>query len=270
LGPKRPEDVLDLALSRRWGKKNQSARTAASVDAEPPRRAKYSKKECRTMSKKLYAALLPVLAVVSFASMSGAAQAAPHWYKCEKVVAGTFLDVGCTEAGGSKTFELKRLPFNEEKTQVVTWGTLELTFSGITIKCKVIDAGNVWNTTEPAVGKDNIEVFVNYECSSASCTTSTIVAEGLPYETELIAGPPIRDRIKGITIKATCGALTETFTGELTPEVVNGTSQVKPTVAKFGAGSGELTGGAGGKATVAGSDRIVGFVNGEGIQAKNP
>jgi hypothetical protein len=220
------------------------------------------------MSKKIYAMLLPVVAVAAFAIAPATSQAAVHWSKCEKVAAGTFLDVGCTEAGGSKTFAWKVLPFTEAKTQIVTWGTLTLTDSeALKVECKVIDAGNVWNGLEAAQGKDNIEVFVNYECKSASCATVTIAAKKLPYSTELAAGPI--DKIKGIEITVNCSGTEVTFTGELSPKVVNGTTQVAPTVAKFeGAGSETLTGPGTVTATVTGSDRITGFLNGEGIKAE--
>jgi hypothetical protein len=222
------------------------------------------------MSKKLYAALLPVLAVVAFASMTGAAQAAPHWYVCEKLATetGKFTDPDC-EAAGKGFYELKRLPFTSAKTQVVTWGRLTLTASnGVVYKCKVIDAGNIWNVALASAGRDNIEVFQNYECTSAQCEKGpTITSLGLPWETELLAGPPIRDSIKGIRIVIKCEkpALELEFTGELTPEIVNGS----PTVAKFGVGSGSLKSGTL-TGEVTGTDRIVGFENAENIDVFNP
>jgi hypothetical protein len=199
------------------------------------------------MSKRLYATLLPLIAVAAVAIVPAAAQAAPHFYK-----------------------EGVRLPFTEEKTQIVSWGKLKLTASnGIVIECKVIDAGNVWNTTLAANGKDNLEVFQNYECSSAACATVSIVTAKLPYETELVAG--IKDKVKVTELIVTCSGTALTFTGTLEPNVVNGTSRTAPTVLEFvGAGSGTLTAPGPVTATVEGKDKILGFVAQELITAVNP
>lgn len=202
------------------------------------------------MSRKLYATLLPLIAAVAFLGTAAAAQAAPHFYK-----------------------EGTRLPFTEAKTQIVTWGKLKLTASnGVVIECKVIDAGNVWNTTLAATGKDNLEVFQNYECASAECSSVTIATEKLPYETELteaVSGT-IRDAVKVKELVVTCSGTAIAFTGTLEPKVVNGTSKTAPTNLEFGAGSGTLTGPGGLTATVEGKDKVLGFVEQELITAKNP
>ena len=67
-----------------------------------------------------------------------------------------------TFEGGTKSFEVKRLPFTGEKMQVVSFGKLKLTLaSGAAISCKVSDAGNIWNTTLAEPGEDEIVLFVN-------------------------------------------------------------------------------------------------------------
>jgi hypothetical protein len=192
------------------------------------------------MSKRLYATLLPLVAVAAVAIVPAAAQAAPHFYK-----------------------EGTRLPFTEAKTQVVSWGKLKLTASnGIVIECKVIDAGNVWNTVLAANGKDNLEVFQNYECSSAQCATVSIVTGKLPYETELteVVSGTIRDSVKVTELVVTCSGSSLTFSGTLEPTNLEFT----------GATSGTLTGTGGVTATVEGKDKILGFVEQELITAKNP
>lgn len=56
------------------------------------------------MSRKLYALLLPVLAIAAMAMTAGAAQAAPHWFVCEKLgtETGKLIDSECQK--GTKGF----------------------------------------------------------------------------------------------------------------------------------------------------------------------
>ena len=123
------------------------------------------------MSKKLYAAFVPLLAVVAFAAMPATSQAAFHWYTCKHEATAThkFSDSECQKAVvNTGNWEWQRLPFTSAKTQIITFGKFTMTMSnGIVLVCKVIEAGNIWNVTEATVGQDNIEVFVNYECTSA-------------------------------------------------------------------------------------------------------
>jgi hypothetical protein len=206
------------------------------------------------MSKKLYGAIMPLLAVAAFLGTAAAAQAAPHWYS-----------------------EGTRLPFTSAKTQDVTWGKLKLTAStGLVLECKVVDAGNVWNTTLAAAGRDNLEVFQAYECHSvpeSTCASVTVTTNKLPYESELteaVAGT-IRDKFTVAELVVVCGTNPAVvFSGTLEPKVVNGSSAAKPTVLEFGTGSGTLTASGGVTATVEGKDRLVGFENSEVLTAKNP
>jgi hypothetical protein len=218
---------------------------------------------------------VPLAALVAFALAPSAAQAAPHWYKCEHFAAATHnrVDNQCSEATTTGHWELKRLPFTLARTQVVTAGTLTITWSnGVVIECKVLDAGNVWNATEAALGKGDVEVFVNYECKAAQCATVSITAEKLPYETELeevVVGTP-RVIIKGIQITFNCAGTLITFTGELKPKFVNATLSNAPSAIVFDATAGTLAGSGGLTSTWEGHDRIAGFEAFEGIWLKNP
>ena len=232
------------------------------------------------MSRKIYAMLLPVIAVAAMAISAGTAQAAFHWYKCEKVgAAGTFNNNACTASGTVNEFGLVRLPFTSAKTMVDTFGTLDLVANNkIEVTCHVIDAGNIWNVNLATVGMDEITEFVNFMCSSNSemCKNPKIVAKGLPWPTELgenVAKEPI-DTIgtaaKPIEVTLTCeGGEPATFKGELKPKLINPTVS-DPLIAKFEAGSGTLIGPGTLTATVSGEDRIVGFAHGENIFVKNP
>lgn len=242
--------------------------------------AKHNKKEY-TMSRKIYAAVLPLLAVVAFAAMPATSQAAFHWYKCEKVEAGKgkFSTNACTAEGEKKEFELKQLPFTSEKLQVDTWGTLTITSVALKVKitCNVIDAGKIWNEVLANPGKDEITAFSNIECKTeeGTCATPEVqtVQASLPWPTELTAtgADKIGTAAKPIMVKLFCGgAEAVALEGELTPTLTNPTTS-SPLLATFTSTTGELHNAAGTvKATVTGSDNVVGFPKGEGIFVKNP
>ena len=234
------------------------------------------------MSRKMYALLLPVLAIAAMAMTAGAAQAAPHWYLCEKLTTetGKFTDPDCEKAGKG-FYELKRLPFESggkvTKVQVITFGRLSLTIGTTTITCKVSDAGNIWNTVLANPGLDEIVLFVNYECTISSesvCKKGLeLTASGLPWLTELNeveegGKKVLRDRIKGIKVTFKCAepVVNEVFEGELNPKFVNNS----PSFAEFDTASGHLTSAHLGNATVSGKDFVEGFEHGEAVQVFNP
>jgi hypothetical protein len=205
----------------------------------------------------MYALLLPVLAVAAMAMSTGAAQAAnPHWFICEKLgtETGKFTDSECQKAGKGfwEWIKAKETP----KTQVITFGKLRLIFGEITIECKVIDAGNIWNTE--AGGLDEITAFTNYECKAtpaAACEKPEIRAEKLPWKTKLVAGPI--DEIEGIQVTLLCKeAAVSAFTGTLKPTLSIPT-EAHPLQATFTKSTGELTNGKGEKAKVEGKDSLI-------------
>lgn len=230
------------------------------------------------MSRKLYAAFVPLLAVIAFAVMPAIAQAEPHWYKCEAKAGGTYHDPDCTETAGTKLFAQTRLPFTSEKLPIATYGILVLHNATLgTVTCHVVDEGNIWNTTLAAAGKDEITLFTNSSCvaSPTACPGITITAlrKGSPlsetnaWPTHLIPGPPIRDVIEEIEIKVVCpGVIETTFTGTLMPKIVNGS----PSFAEFDAESGHLTSSLVGEAKVTGKDFLAEQETGDNIDVVNP
>lgn len=200
------------------------------------------------MSKKLYAACVPMFAVVAFAVMPAIAQATePHWY-----------------IGGTK--------INATKKAVTSNGVLTLHEGALEVRCTVADSGKIWNPSNGKAGEDEITAFTNSGCTTNNpeCVTPEIVAIplSLPWKTILLNVTPIRDEIKGIAVELRCGGVkVEEFTGNLTPKLVNNT----PSFAEFGEGSGELvgTGTAKPKATVTGDDNIQGS-GGAIVEARNP
>jgi len=219
----------------------------------------------------MYALLLPVLAVVAFASMSGAAQAVePKWEICQKHAgAGTkFSDSECEIPLTTGAYEWVLVGGAGAKVQVVTFGKLTLKTGGVTIVCKVLDGGNIWNL--PAGGQDEITAFTNYECktTAGTCAMPEIeaVKTSFPWVSKLLVGPI--DEIENIKITVFCGGVKgPTYEGTLKPKIVNGTGG-HPTFAEFTAGTGTLkeAGGAG-IAEVLGHDYIL-TEEGEEVRAK--
>jgi len=225
------------------------------------------------MSKKLYAMLLPVLAIAALSVGAGSAQAAFHWYKCEQKAGGKFSNSACTAEGAPKEFEPVLL--TETKVPVTTWGTLTLVGSnGLSVTCNVLDYGYIWNPAGGGAGKDEITAFFNFECvanPATACKEPTITASGLSWPTELGAGPidTIGTVAKPIEVTLKCGTETFLFKGELKPKVVNPTVS-ETMLVEFVAASGTLSGPGTLTATVSGKDHVVGSAHGENIFVKNP
>lgn len=222
------------------------------------------------MSRKLYALLLPVLAFAALAMTAGAAQAAVKWELCLHEHGGSatkYSDSECQNELTTGKWEWVPIPNGESnKKQIIIFGRLTFT-STITFTCKVLAGGNIWNLA--AGGIDNIETFINYECSSASCTTLTTTAKGFNWPTETIAGPAdkIGTAAKPIEILIDCNGTEELFKGELSPKLVNPTT-TEPLKAEFTAATGELEGPGGAKAKVEGNTRLLGWEHGEQIKVK--
>jgi hypothetical protein len=158
------------------------------------------------MSKKLYAAFVPLFAVAAFAVLPAVAQAQLHYYSNGVII-----------------------PQNKPVT-VTTKGTLDFSGAGETFTCKVTDKGTVTNPTGGGAGVDSITEFVNKECvieppSCAAGEAEELTAGKLPWKSVLVAGP--RDQIEGIELKVECNkagvkTVLDVFTGKLTPKFVNG------------------------------------------------
>jgi len=164
----------------------------------------------------------------------------PHWYSNGKRIAEATPEV------------------------VATGGTLVLNSGGTVVKCAVKDSETIENPVGGSAGVDEITAFTLVKCTGGPCPKSvTFAANGLPWATELIAGPPIRDEIVGIELEEKCkNAFLHLFEGNLTPAV--GNSRLE-----FGAGSGELEEG-GLKAAFTGNDVLKGPVGDTKITAEDP
>jgi hypothetical protein len=147
---------------------------------------------------------------------------------------------------------------------VKTAGSVAFTLTGVgasnTIKCKLTDQEVIENPVGGGAGTDLMTAFQLTNCTGKPqpCTTSAITAvvTKLPWATELVAGPPIRDVIKGIEVEFKCtssGGHVGTYEGELAPEV--GAS-----VLTFSPGSGQLEEPplTGKTATLTGTDKLTG------------
>ena len=154
--------------------------------------------------------------------------------------------------------------FAEGTPQLVTTkGTLALHLANhTTVTCKAKDKETVENPLGGAPGIDHTTelTFSGCKASPTVCARGEklgVFPGGLPWASELLVGPPIRDHIAGVELKIECttrkGVKTgyDVLTGALTPEV--GTS-----IFEFGSGSGELAESLGGKATITGQDKLKG------------
>jgi hypothetical protein len=164
------------------------------------------------MSRKSMAGLVPLLALIAFAVVPAAAQAAPHWYKKNALVGSTPI-------------------------ATTTVGTLTLNTLGAAIKCKVNDKEEIWNPAGGTAGEDVMTGFALIGCKNKIATAAcpkgpiSVIAENLPWRTLLVTTPPpgsvIRDFIFGVRLNVGCsnsaGALGDVFEGTLSPEVGVGT-----------------------------------------------
>ncbi|MGH2902911.1 MAG: hypothetical protein ACRDK7_04910 [Solirubrobacteraceae bacterium] len=220
------------------------------------------------MSRKLYAAFAPLLAIAAFVLAPAVAQAQPHWY-----------------SNGV------RLPETGAKTAVTTKGELDLEALESVLTCKAKDKGTIDNPANGKAGEDSITEFSNTGCvaNPAVCTageTLTLIASrgGNPlsatneWPTILEeTGGVIRDRISEIEIKIECnGVVKATFTGTLTPRFVNSGAPktcegATDSFVEFDEpGSGHLIGPLGAEGFPSGKDFIEGPAGDRCITVQNP
>ncbi len=153
-----------------------------------------------------------------------------------------------------------------ERESVATSGSLAAQVAETTTKCKVKDREIVENPKGGGAGVDEMTEYVLTGCVAkpSPCPAKVkeeIIARNLPWLTHLIQGPPIRDVIEGIELEVLCGGSpVATFFGQLMPKVGKSTLE-------FGAGSGELEGPGGVKATFTGTDKLKGPPGDEKITA---
>jgi hypothetical protein len=157
------------------------------------------------MKKKFFVSLIPLVCIAAFAVLPAAAQAVPHWYKQNKLIGSS-------------------------PVTVTTKGNLTLAAPSLLIKCKVTDAEEIWNPASGGPGQDLVTAFTLSGCknkmSSSACPKGAIevLAAGLPWPSELVAGTPIRDEILKVRLVVRClaGTAPDEFEGTLTPAVGNG------------------------------------------------
>lgn len=156
------------------------------------------------------------------------------------------------------------------REHVMTSGTISSTthFGETTTKtkCKVADEEIIENPAKGGNGVDEMTTYTLTGCKAAPSPCPgkeafEIKALGLPWQTHLIAGPPIRDVIEGIELETLCGGKPlAVFSGTLSPAVGN-------SMLEFGAGSGELEGPGGAKTSFTGKDKLKGPPGDEKITA---
>ena len=178
-------------------------------------------------------------------------ETSPHWYSD-----GTRIPAGTPEP-------------------VKTSGSITLHLSnGATIACKVKDAETIENPADGLAGIDRLNAFVPKGCKAVGAVCARgekpeLLPGGLPWSTQLIAGPPIRDEITGIELRVNCthrhvSRTVDVLTGTLDPLV--GHSAIE-----FDAGSGGLAESIGvGHAGASGEDSLKGPARDKVITAATP
>jgi len=148
-------------------------------------------------------------------------------------------------------------------------GALTSHVGAATLKCLTKDLEKIENPVGGGAGTDEVTVYEPGKCVAVpACPAGTFleVKGVVPWFSELVAGTPIRDEIFGIEIEVNCvgpGGSHSVFKGALTPEV--GSSALV-----YGAGSGELEGPGGSKATITGTDLLKGPAGDTKITAETP
>jgi len=195
------------------------------------------------MSNKLLG--VGVIAAIAFAVMSASALAASVWESDGKVI-----------------------PLGPPFVPVATSGTLKLTLtSGKVIgvlKCKVKDEEKIENLSSGGIDEILSIAFTKCAEKPSPCPKgipAEVIPLGLPWHSELVAGPPIRDRFAAAMQVDCHGEPIITTEGQLLPEVGK-------SVLDFGPGSG--TGGfvSGGPIEIMGKDKMKGPKGDTKITAK--
>jgi hypothetical protein len=230
------------------------------------------------MTKKLYVAFLPLLAMAAFTIMPAMAQAAPHWYSCESKTGGKFKNSTCTEAASSGTYEWVKTAESTPITVKVSGG-LEVYSLGLIRFCSVKSREKIEN---PAGGGAGVSSITELEFSECKSSNESVCGEPLTFtvlhnEKNLSATNSlpatltekegmVRDEIREIELQAFChGAFSGLFkNGTLTPEIGHNFAEFK------GESSGRLEGTGGGLLTFHGVLNLEGSAGHKGITAKSP
>ena len=268
----------------RGGLQSQEPRNASSRKDERAQDTINYKGAWYIMSKKFYAAFVPLLTVAAFAIAPAAAQAQAHWYAPGIVGPAPGLRVQ------SFSKELRLLD-----KAIIAPATFE-------VKCEVYNLGKLSNPggVLGAAGQDKIIQFMPVNpCSTniAGCkvavfpeTLAGVVS--LPWKTELEGPPlgPFHDNIKGVAVTvqiggaAACGALANGELEykleppeELMPQFIKGAGVGKAgcvagttSFAEFTALTGKLTSSAGTKGEIIGKVCIWGATANQVIEVENP
>ncbi|HXB65701.1 MAG TPA: hypothetical protein VNV42_12600 [Solirubrobacteraceae bacterium] len=171
-------------------------------------------------------------------------------------MAGGTFGAGCTGAGSG----FNKVEVNSSGIEVTGAGELIIkepaTSPTREFECKLVDEGTVLNPSGGGAGKGTF-TFTTFGCSlrSGTCAETEVIATDMPWNTLLVAGPPITDKISGIELEVYCNhhTLENTLSGSLKPEVVHS----KPSLLKFTSATG-LLGGTSNNAEVIGEDSIEG------------
>jgi hypothetical protein len=136
--------------------------------------------------KKLYAALLPLVAIVAFVAVPAAAQAQPTWEACKAKTGGKFTTNTCATEGTPKSFEwekvgnLSEAVLTDTKNVTGKSALLENEAKTAGISCEVVkDESWVWNRA--GRGRDINEVEFT-KCKGVGGLATCAVTEPIVVE----------------------------------------------------------------------------------------
>ena len=175
--------------------------------------------------------LVPLLATLALMLVPAVAHAAPEWEKNNVLLGATHVAVS-------------------------TKGVLAVSIQSVgVVKCKVTDTEEIWNPGSGKPGEDSFTAFGPAPCkgTTALCTshTYTLVPEGLPWASVLVAGTPVRDEFSPKFGLECNSVVVDKLHGTLTPEVALN-------LLNFSLTSGTLTDSGGNSVDVIGKDKITG------------
>ena len=210
------------------------------------------------MSKKLYAAFVPLLAVVAFVALPAVAQAQPQWYLCKEVEKekGEWTTIKCEVKKAKSNFELFKIGnlssavLATSKIKAGTKAVLSFKTKKASIECSTVtDESWLWNFKSR--GRDINEVeFTGCktagEISTCTVTTPILVEASTRLEEE---GGKIYDKFFQVSEEpfteitlSTC-ALEGTYkvTGTTRGEVAGKVLKFSGETLKFGSEKAEFT-----------------------------
>jgi hypothetical protein len=157
---------------------------------------------------------------------------------------------GLARANTVPHWQVNGLPLTEGTPRpLVESGSLTLESTAGSVMCETSAAADIENPVGGGAGTASVKSFETHGCASTACPGSAdVTAEGLPWNRQLVNGPKAQstETLRWKCTDATGETLfNASFSGELRPNQVNGTSALHPSGEEYASeplGSGKFTG----------------------------